>query len=586
MPLFQRLLTYSKPYWWRIVIAILATLGVAGLDGAIAYLVEPVLKKIFTEKDTVIFLLLPLGIVLLFLVRGICRFTYEYFLGTAGQLAIQAIRDDLYRKNMTLSLGFFHRHRSGALMSRVLNDVNTMQEGVANVITGVMREGVTALALLGVVFYRNWQLAILAFLAIPLTVYPARTIGKRIKRLSGRSLEKLGDISKILQETFSGIKVIKAFGLEPRVVAEFNAVNREFYGFVRRTIKYTSLSSPVMEVITSLGIAAVIWFGGTLVMRGAMTAPEFFSFIAAMVMLYTPVRKLLSSYNVLQRSLGAAERVFEILDEEPEIRDLPTAVALDTAQGEVRFEGVSFSYQDEYVVRNINLEARKGEVVALVGPSGSGKTTLVSLITRFYDVSEGKVLIDGIDVRSIRTRDLLRQISLVDQETTLFNDTVANNIRFGRPDATDEEVEAVARAAFAHDFIMEMPQGYATCIGDRGVRLSGGQRQRICIARAILKDSPILILDEATSALDTESEQMVQKAINNLMANRTTFVIAHRLSTILHADRIVVLEKGEIVEQGTHRQLLEAGGLYRKLYEMQFDAQQRQGSGDPCPARE
>lgn len=586
MPLFQRLLTYSKPYWWRIVIAILATLGVAGLDGAIAYLVEPVLKKIFTEKDTVIFLLLPLGIVLLFLVRGICRFTYEYFLGTAGQLAIQAIRDDLYRKNMTLSLGFFHRHRSGALMSRVLNDVNTMQEGVANVITGVMREGVTALALLGVVFYRNWQLAILAFLAIPLTVYPARTIGKRIKRLSGRSLEKLGDISKILQETFSGIKVIKAFGLEPRVVAEFNAVNREFYGFVRRTIKYTSLSSPVMEVITSLGIAAVIWFGGTLVMRGAMTAPEFFSFIAAMVMLYTPVRKLLSSYNVLQRSLGAAERVFEILDEEPEIRDLPTAVALDTAQGEVRFEGVSFSYQDEYVVRNINLEARKGEVVALVGPSGSGKTTLVSLITRFYDVSEGKVLIDGIDVRSIRTRDLLRQISLVDQETTLFNDTVANNIRFGRPDATDEEVEAVARAAFAHDFIMEMPQGYATCIGDRGVRLSGGQRQRICIARAILKDSPILILDEATSALDTESEQMVQQAINNLMANRTTFVIAHRLSTILHADRIVVLEKGEIVEQGTHRQLLEAGGLYRKLYEMQFDAQQRQGSGDPCPARE
>lgn len=586
MPLFQRLLTYSKPYWWRIVIAILATLGVAGLDGAIAYLVEPVLKKIFTEKDTVIFLLLPLGIVLLFLVRGICRFTYEYFLGTAGQLAIQAIRDDLYRKNMTLSLGFFHRHRSGALMSRVLNDVNTMQEGVANVITGVMREGVTALALLGVVFYRNWQLAILAFLAIPLTVYPARTIGKRIKRLSGRSLEKLGDISKILQETFSGIKVIKAFGLEPRVVAEFNAVNREFYGFVRRTIKYTSLSSPVMEVITSLGIAAVIWFGGTLVMRGAMTAPEFFSFIAAMVMLYTPVRKLLSSYNVLQRSLGAAERVFEILDEEPEIRDLPTAVALDTAQGEVRFEGVSFSYQDEYVVRNINLEARKGEVVALVGPSGSGKTTLVSLITRFYDVSEGKVLIDGIDVRSIRTRDLLRQISLVDQETTLFNDTVANNIRFGRPDATDEEVEAVARAAFAHDFIMEMPQGYATCIGDRGVRLSGGQRQRICIARAILKDSPILILDEATSALDTESEQMVQQAINNLMANRTTFVIAHRLSTILHADRIVVLEKGEIVEQGTHRQLLDAGGLYRKLYEMQFDAQQRQGSGDPCPARE
>jgi ATP-binding cassette, subfamily B, bacterial MsbA len=575
MPLFRRLLKYSRPYWWRIGIAMIATLGVAGLDGAIAYMVEPVLKKIFTQKDMAIFLLLPLGIIAVFFVRGICRFTYEYFLGTAGQLAIQDIRGDLYRKNMTLSLSFFHKNRAGTLMSRVLNDVSAMQEGVANVITGVMREGVTALALLGVVFYRNWQLAILAFLAIPLTVYPARIIGKRIKRLSGQSLGKLGDISKILQETFSGVKVIKAFGLEPRVTEDFNAVNREYYGFMRRTIKYIAVSTPVMEVITSFGIAAVIWFGGALVMRGTMTAPEFFSFIAAMVMLYTPIRKLLATYNVLQRSFGAAERVFEILDEVPEISDRPDALPLGTVRGEVRFQEVSFSYQDECVLRNINLEARKGEVVALVGPSGGGKTTLVSLISRFYDVSDGRVLIDGIDVRSIRMRDLLRQISLVDQETTLFNDTVANNIRYGRTDATDEEVEAVARAAFAHDFIMEMPQGYSTCIGDRGVRLSGGQRQRICIARAILKDSPILILDEATSALDTESEQMVQQAINNLMANRTTFVIAHRLSTILHADKIVVLERGEIAEQGSHQQLLERGGLYKKLYEMQFQPEDR-----------
>jgi subfamily B ATP-binding cassette protein MsbA len=556
-------------------IAIIATLGVAGLDGAIAYMVEPVLKKIFTQKDMAIFILLPLGIIAVFFVRGICRFTYEYFLSTAGQLAIQDIRDDLYRKNMTLSLSFFHKNRAGTLMSRVLNDVSAMQEGVANVITGVMREGVTALALLGVVFYRNWQLAILAFLAIPLTVYPARKIGKRIKRLSGQSLGKLGDISKILQETFSGIKVIKAFGLEPRVIADFNAVNREYYGFMRRTIKYTAVSTPVMEVITSFGIAAVIWFGGTLVMRGTMTAPEFFSFIAAMVMLYTPVRKLLTTYNVLQRSFGAAERVFEVMDEVPEISDRPDAIALGTVRGEVRFHNVSFSYQDECVLRNITLEARKGEVVALVGPSGGGKTTLVSLISRFYDVSEGQVMIDGIDVRSIRMRDLLRQVSLVDQETTLFNDTVANNIRYGRSDASDSEVEAVARAAFAHDFIVEMPEGYATCIGDRGVRLSGGQRQRICIARAILKDSPILILDEATSALDTESEQMVQQAINNLMANRTTFVIAHRLSTILHADTIVVLEKGEIAEQGSHQHLLERGGTYKKLYEMQFQPDER-----------
>jgi len=323
-------------------------------------------------------------------------------------------------------------------------------------------------------------------------------------------------------------------------------------------------------LITSFGVAAVVWFGGASVISGRTTAAEFFSFVAAMVMMYNPIKKLNGDYNTMQKSIGASERVFEIIDAVPEIVDAPDAQPLSSAKGDVEFRDVSFSYQEEEVLKGISLSARKGEVVALVGPSGGGKTTLVSLIPRFYDAKAGAVLVDGIDIRKIRHADLLSQIALVDQETVLFNDTIANNIRYGRTDANDAAVEAAARAAYAHEFILEMPDGYQANIGDRGVRLSGGQRQRICIARAILKDAPILILDEATSALDTESEQMVQKALENLMANRTTFVIAHRLSTIFRADKIVVMENGEIRESGTHSELLEHEGLYKRLYDMQF----------------
>lgn len=570
MSLFARVLRYSKPYGWRIAVSIIATLGVAGMDGAIAYMVKPVLERIFSEKDMGIFIILPLGVIAVFVVRSICRFVYEYFIQTSGQLAIQDIREELYRKHMGMSMRFFNNNPTGNLMSRILNDVSVMQEGVANIVTGLLREGFTALGLLGVVFYRNWQLAIISLIAIPATVYPAQKIGKRIKKLSSQSLGKMGIISHILQETFSGIKVIKAFGLEEREVDKFSRFNREFYHIIRKTIKYGAMSTPVMEVITSFGIAAVIWSGGRLVMQGTMTGAEFFSFMAAMFMLYSPVKKLLGTYNVIQRSVGAAERVFAILDQKPDIHDGPDAKGLLRAEGNVEFRNVSFCYNEEYVLRNVTLSARAGEVIALVGPSGGGKTTLVSLIPRFYDVSSGGVYIDGLDIRDVKLKDLMQQIALVDQETILFNDTIENNIKYGKPEADRKEIEAAAKAAFAHEFITELPEGYGTNIGDRGVRVSGGQRQRICIARAILKNAPILILDEATSALDTESEQMVQKALNNLMTSRTTFVIAHRLSTILHADRIVVIDKGEIFESGTHHELLENGGLYKKLYEMQF----------------
>jgi subfamily B ATP-binding cassette protein MsbA len=570
MELFKRVFSYSKVYWRRLVIAALASLGVGAMDGAFAWMVEPLLKKIFAEKQLTILTLLPFGILILFLFRGTCRFLNDYFMKTAGQLAVQKIRNDVYEKSMGLSLSFFNKQPTGVLMSRILNDVNAMQEGIANIITGIFRDGFSAIALLTVIFYRNWQLAIISFLVIPATVYPAQLIGKKIKRLSKLSQEKMGDISSVLQETFSGVKVIKAFGLENREISKFKARNNEFYNYVRKAIKYDALTAPLMEGITSIGVAGVVWYGGYTVISGKMTSAEFFSFITAMALVYSPVRKLSNSYNVLQRSLGAAERVFEVIDCKADIVNPPEPVPIGRAQGVVRFDNVSFKYDDEPVIQGITVEAQRGQIIALVGPSGGGKTTLVSLLTRFYDVTEGAVLIDGIDVRQLRVQDLLRQIALVDQETILFNDTIANNIRYGNSIGTDAEVEAAARAAFAHDFILEMPDGYLTNIGDRGVRLSGGQRQRLCIARAILKDAPILILDEATSALDTESEQMVQGALNNLMKNRTTFVIAHRLSTVLHADKIVVLESGKVVESGTHAELIATDGIYNKLHAMQF----------------
>lgn len=566
----KRTLGYFKPYWKLLVISAICSSIVGAMDGAIAYLVEPVLKKVFAGKDTFIFMLVPLGIIILFIVRGLTRFTYDMTIKLAGQKAIQDIRNSLYSSTMLQDMAFFNRKATGELMSHMTNDIAQMQEGIGQVVSGLFRDLISASSLLGVIFYRNWQLAIISFVVIPATAYPAQLIGKKIKNASGRSLNVMGGLTSILQETFSGVKVIKAFGLQERTIERFRAVNLEFFNQIRRYIKYESLAMPVSEAIISIGVAGVIYFGGSQVMSGRMTPSEFFSFIAAMVMVFTPIKKLQSSYNLLQRSAGAAERVFHILDEHRDIVNSPGAIEIGRSAGLVEFRNVSFSYGGETVLSNISLSASSNQMVALVGPSGGGKTTLVSLLPRFYDVQEGGIFIDGRDIRDISLKSLVSQIALVDQETTLFHDTIANNIRYGKPNASDQEVQEAAQAAFAHDFITQLPDGYNTSIGDRGLRLSGGQRQRICIARALLKNAPILILDEATSALDTESEQMVQKALDNLMANRTTFVIAHRLSTVLHADRIIVLEAGRIVESGTHEDLLTNSGLYSRLHSLQF----------------
>lgn len=570
-PVLKRTLAYFLPYWWLMLLSALCSLVVGAMDGAFAYLVEPVLKKIFAGKDANIFLLVPFGIIVLFAVRGICRYIYDASIKLAGQKAIQDIRNDLYGSTIGQDMAFFQRKATGDLMSCMTNDITTMQEGMSQVVTGLFRDLISFAALLGVIFYRNWELAIITFIVIPLTAYPAQLIGKKIKNSARRSLDVMGGIGVTLQESFSGIKVIKAFGLEQQSIQRFRHQNSNYLQQLKRYIKYSSLATPISEMITSLGIASVVYIGGNQVLSGRMSASEFFSFIAAMIMLYTPLKKLQSSYNIVQRSAGAAERVFSLLDEKPTITNSSNALAIPRSNGSVEFRDVSFGYDDELILRNISLQASSGQMIALVGPSGGGKTTLIALLMRLYDVRQGQILLDGTDIRDITLESLNRQFALVDQETTLFNDTIANNIRYGKPDASQDEVQAAARAAFAHDFIQQLPEGYDTNIGDRGVRLSGGQRQRICIARALLKNAPILILDEATSALDTESEQMVQKALDNLMANRTTFVIAHRLSTILHADTILVLEGGRIVESGSHDELIENSRLYSRLHALQFN---------------
>ncbi len=595
----RRLFGYTLPYKRFILISIVGALGVAGSDSLIAFSVGKVLKKVFSEdshqisisfgpilstafsiNSMSIFRLLPIALIVLFIFRGVCRYIQQFCITYAGQLGVQDIRNDIYQRNMRLSLRFFNNHPTGVLMARALNDVSMMQNGLSEILMSVFRDSLTTIGLLGLIFYLDWKLAIITLIVVPLMIFPTKIIGRHIKRLAKLGLERISDISCLLQETFSGIKVIKAFGLEEREIDKFKSANLRFLNFARKTLKYEAMHTPIMEIITSFGIAGVIWFGGGYVLSGQMAADAFISFVVAMGMIYTPVKKLLNVYSLLQRSLGAAERVFEIIDETPEITDSPDAVSLQRARGEVEFQDVSFSYNNEPVLSNVSLSAKKGEVIALVGPSGGGKTTLVSLIPRFYDVGSGSIKIDGMDIRTLKGIDLLKQIALVDQETILFNDTIANNIKYGKTSATDEEVVLAAKAAYAHDFISEMPEGYRTNIGDRGVRLSGGQKQRLCIARAILKNAPILILDEATSALDTESEQMVQQAINNLMSNRTTFVIAHRLSTILHADTIVVLDKGVVVERGSHHQLLESSGLYKKLYNMQFQGEANDVRGE------
>lgn len=572
MKVFVRLMRYLARYRFRLGAAFVCSALVAGLSGAYAWLVRPVLDDIFIKKDEWMLMVLPVAILAVAALKGLFNYGQSYLMNYVGTRAVADIREELFLHLMRLPVGFHDANTSGRLMSRVFNDVSLMANAVAGVLKDLFQQGLTFLAMLGVIFYQNWKLAAVSIVVVPISSLTMVRMGQRLRRLASSGQEQVGDMTSSLQESLTGIRIVKAFGSEEAETDRFARSNKAYLRTAMKAIQVSSLASTHMEVIGVVGVAAIIWYGGYLVIHGSMTPGAFFSFLAAMFMAYTPIRRLAGANNTVQQALAGAERVFAVLDLETEQARDHGRRELPAISRTLEFTGVTFQYEgtDRPALAGIDLTVRAGEVVALVGSSGSGKSTLVSLVPRFYDPTEGVILLDDQDIRDGTLASLRRQIGIVSQSTVLFDDSVRNNIAYGRADATDEQVTEAAKAAYADEFIRRLPEGYATMIGENGVKLSGGERQRLAIARAILRDPPLLILDEATSALDSESERIVQLAMTNLMKNRTTLVIAHRLATVQNADRIVVLERGRIVEAGSHEELLQRGGLYKRLHAIQF----------------
>ncbi|GAB6888486.1 ABC transporter transmembrane domain-containing protein [Desulfothermus okinawensis JCM 13304] len=568
---FKRTLFYFKPYIPRIILSIIAMIIVAGCTAYAAYLVQPALDKIFIQKNKEALKTIPVLVILIFAIKGIFRLIQSYQLQFCAMKVLETLRNELYQKVVRLPITFFEENRVGMLMSRIINDVNLLRNSVPEIVN-LVKELFTVIGLTFVAFYRDPYLATWAIVVLPLALYPIVYFGRKLRKLGRKNQEKIADISNILQEIFSGIKVVKAFAMEKKETETFKGQNRKLIKIALKSIFYNSLSSPVMEFIGSLGIGLVIWYGGTQVIAGHSTPGTFFSFLTAVMMLYDPVKRLNKSNMVLQRAIAGAERVFEVLDSEDISIEDEGNTQLKPPFKNLKFIHVWFKYQNtpDWALEDINLEIRPGEKLAIVGPSGAGKTTIINLIPRFYDPLKGQIILNGHDIKEYTLSSLRRFIGIVSQETILFNASIRDNITYGISDVDDEQIIRVAKIAYAHDFISALPDGYDTIVGERGVRLSGGEKQRITIARALLKDPPLLILDEATSALDTESERIVQNALDNLMQNRTSIIIAHRLSTILSADRIAVMEKGKIIDIGPHREILKRCELYQKLYEMQF----------------
>jgi len=555
----------------RLFFAMVCMLLTSATRPLIAYLVKPALDDVFIDKNPTMLKLIPLALLGVYIVRGLAMYGDTYLMNYVGQNSIRRLRNRLYVRIQNLPLSFFQKEKTGALMSRVINDVNIVRSMVSNAVTGLLKDFFEIIGLIVVILYHQvWDLAIISFFILPLAFYPVLSIGRRVRRVSTGRQEAMADMSAFLHERFSGVKIVQAFTMEDHEKERFFKKTRKLFRLEMKEVRAKALSSPIMEFLAGLGGAAVIWYGGSKVIQGAYTTGTFISFLAAVFMLYEPVKRLSKLNNEVQRGLAATDRIFDVIERESEISNPPHPVDIKPGAHRVAFEHVDFAYDQDLVLRDINLNVGAGEVVALVGMSGGGKTSLVNLIPRFYDVSRGRILIDNVDIRDASITSLRREIAVVTQEPILFNDTVRNNIAYGNPTATDDDIVRVARAAYAYDFIKSFPKKFETSIGELGSRLSGGEKQRICIARALLKNAPILILDEATSSLDTEAETLVQKALNNLMKGRTTFVIAHRLSTISNANRIVVLVNGRIVEEGTHDQLLLLKGDYFNLHHMQY----------------
>jgi subfamily B ATP-binding cassette protein MsbA len=572
MKLWMRLLRYVLRYRARLLAAFACSGLVAALTGAYAWLVQPVLDDVFIRKDQVLLTVLPLAILAVAGLKAVFQYGQNYLMSYVGNGVVTDVRQELFRQLLRLPVGFHDTNTSGRLMARVVNDVSLMSNAVANVLKDILQHGLTFVAMVGVMFYRHPGLAAASVFVIPLTVLIITRMGDRLRRLATTGQERMGDMASALQEALTAIRIVKAFGREDTEEQRFRDSNKALLRAVMKSLQVSSLGSSHMEVIGVGGVAGIVWYGGYLVIHGAMTPGDFFSFLTAMFMAYTPLRKLGGANNILQQALSAADRVFAVLDLDNEASRDHGRKELAPIERALEFRQVSFRYEgsDVPALSGIDLTIARGEVVALVGSSGSGKTTLASLLPRFYEPTGGEILVDGQDIRECTLHSLRRQIGIVSQDTVLFDETVRYNIAYGREDATDEQIVEAARAAYAHDFIERLPEGYRTRIGENGVKLSGGERQRLAIARAILRNPPILILDEATSSLDSESERVVQMALANLMKNRTTLVIAHRLSTVQKATRILVLDRGRIAESGSHEELLRRGGLYQRLHAMQF----------------
>jgi subfamily B ATP-binding cassette protein MsbA len=580
----RRLLTFSRPYRGRFVLALAAMVLYAAASAGVAYLIKPIIDKVLPGEGALPFSFWATLIIVGYLGKGIGSYFSTYLMTDIGQRVVRDIRDRLFRHILDQSAAFFSRRTTGQLMSRITNDVTQVQQAVSETIGDLLREGLSAIGYVGLMFYFEWRLALVSMVGAPVVVYPLVRLGQRVRRSTRRSQEHLEHLSHLTAEAFTGHRIVKAFGAERHEAARFDAASDRLY---RTNLKITSTVSvlpPIMEFLGGVAVIALLWYGRKQIAASTTTPGDFLAFIVAAFMLYTPVKRLSRVNANLQQAIAAATRIFEVLDTHSEVRERSGALALQTLARGIEFKDVSFAYDDgagRAVLKNVSFGARAGQVIALVGLSGAGKTTLVNLLPRFYDVTGGAILIDGVDIRDVTLKSLRQQIGIVTQETVLFDDTIANNIAYGHQGASAAAIEAAARAAHAHDFIEGLPGKYSTRIGERGQRLSGGQRQRLAIARALLKDAPILILDEATSSLDAESELLVQDALANLMRNRTAFVIAHRLSTVRRADAIVALERGRVAEVGRHDELLaKPAGVYAKLYALQiFGREGQAGAG-------
>lgn len=574
MNLYNRLLALTKPHIMKFVWAMLCMAVVGATTSSLAFLVKPALDDIFMNRDAASLKWIPLVVIVIYVLKGGANYAQTILMSHIGQRIITDLRNTLYNHIQQQSLSFFTKNPTGTLMSRITNDINLIQGAVSEAVTSIFKDTFTMLGLLFVVFYRDWKLALIAMLVFPLTIYPISELGRRMRRVTSSTQVTLGSLTSLLQETITGSRIVKAFGMEEHENKRFARENERLFKLTMKSVVIRAISNPLMEFLGGIGIAVIIFYGGYQVINETSTPGTFFSFMTALLMLYEPVKRLTGVNNTVQQGLAGAERVLSILDTVPEIRDGENAVDLPPISRGISIQHATFSYEDEPVLKDINIEIKAGEMIAFVGMSGGGKSTLVNLIPRFYDLDSGKILIDGHDIRDVTLKSLRGQIGIVTQQTILFNDTVKNNIAYGDIRKGDEDIISAARAANAHDFIMKLPQGYDTMIGEQGVKLSGGERQRISIARALLKNAPILILDEATSSLDTEAELEVQEALDKLMKDRTTLVIAHRLSTIRNADRIIVLMDGRIVEEGTHDSLIGKEGHYFKLHNLQFQGQE------------